>query len=129
MNSNYWEDSQECCNWFLKKSSDLCYQSSKDCPDFLFDRLRIRGFRDEPCFPAKRKSSSCQIKLKTMIRNNNGRKLGKCDTNIQKSMRIPISVFHTNKKLFVTIHPKTHLYWNLLIIYGYHFLINHSQTL
>ena len=32
---------------------DLCYQCSKDGPDFLFGKLIIRDSRYEPCFTAK----------------------------------------------------------------------------
>ena len=49
---------------------DLCYHSSKDFTEFLFGKLRIRNFRDEPCFPAKRKLLSCQIKTSTLFENN-----------------------------------------------------------
>ena len=32
---------------------DLCYQCSKDGPDFLFGKSRIRDSRDEPYFHEK----------------------------------------------------------------------------
>ena len=32
---------------------ELCYQCSKDGPDFLFGKLIIRDSRYEPCFTAK----------------------------------------------------------------------------
>ena len=33
--------------------NDLFYQYSKHVPDFLFGKLRIRDYRDEPCFTEK----------------------------------------------------------------------------
>ena len=44
--------------------------------------------------------------MKTMFKNNYGRKRGKYDKNIHKSMRITCGIFQTNNKLFVVIHPK-----------------------
>ena len=32
---------------------DLCYRCSKDGPDFLFGKLRVRGSIDEPRFLAE----------------------------------------------------------------------------
>ena len=49
--------------------------------------------KDEPKFPAKRKSLSCQIKTKTMFKKNHGTKKRKGITNIHKAMRIPDGIF------------------------------------
>ena len=40
---------------------DLCYQCSKDGPNFLFGKLRIRYSRKEPHLPTKIKLLSSQI--------------------------------------------------------------------
>ena len=84
----------------------LFYQFSKDGPGFLFENLRIRYCKYEPYLTARRKLLSCQIKMKTMFKNNYGRKRRKYDKNIHKSMRITCGIFQTNNKLFVVIHPK-----------------------
>ena len=43
-------------------------------------------------------------------------------------MGVPLGVKKTNNTLFVTVHLKTHVNWNFLIIYGCHFLINKPQS-
>ena len=53
----------------------------------------------------------------------------KYNMNIPQDMRLPGGIYQTNKKLFVTVHPKMHVDWNFLINYGYYFLTNHSQML
>ena len=108
---------------------DFCYHCSKYGPACFFENLRISNFRYEPYFPAKRKLLSCQIKMKTMFKKNNAIKKRKYNMNIHKDMIIKDGVYQNNNDLFVTIHPKTHLNWNCLIIYGCHLLINHSQKL
>ena len=53
--------------------------------DFLFVKLRIRYCRNEPHFPAKRKSLSFQIQLNMLFKSNDERKRGKYDRIIHKS--------------------------------------------
>ena len=53
---------------------DFHYQCSKDGPEFLFGNLKIRDCKDEPYFPTKGKLLSCEIKMKTMFKKNNGEK-------------------------------------------------------
>ena len=36
-----------------KNHHDICHQCSKDGPDFLFGKLRVRGSIDEPRFLAE----------------------------------------------------------------------------
>ena len=44
-------------------------------------------------------------------------------------MIVPDDIYQNNRKLFVTVYPKTHVNCYLLIIYDYHLLINNSQNL
>ena len=79
---------------------DLCYQFSKDGPDFLFGKLKIRYSIYEPYFPAKIKVLSIQIQMNTLFHNNDERKRRVCDRNIHKAMKIPVKICQTNKKVF-----------------------------
>ena len=70
----------------------------------------------------QKKSLSCQIKMNTLFKNNYGIKIRKYNMNIHEAMRIPDSLFQTNKNLFVTFHPKnacklgfTYCLWLLFI--------------
>ena len=74
-------------------SCDLCYRFSKDGPDFSFGKLRIRDSRDEPHFPAKRKSLSCQIQMNTLFKNNDGIKRRKFNRNIRKATRVAAVIY------------------------------------
>ena len=47
-----------------------------------------------------------KIKINTFFKNNNEWKIRKYNTNIYKSTKILDGIFLTNKKLFVTVHPK-----------------------
>ena len=76
---------------------DLCYQCSKDVPEFFFGEFSIRDCIDEPYFPSKRKLLSFQIKT-IFLKNNGGRKIIIYDNNIHKSMRILYGIFKTNNK-------------------------------
>ena len=44
--------------------------------------------------------------MNTFFKNNDGRKRRKYDPDIHKDMRATDKGFQTNKKLFVTVHPK-----------------------
>ena len=44
--------------------------------------------------------------MNILFKNNDARKIIKYNTNIYKAVRIPRGMFQTNKKLFVTVHPK-----------------------
>ena len=76
-----------------KNPHDLCYQCSKDGPNFLFGTLSIRGSGDEPHFPAERKLLSCQIQINTLFNNNYERKRRRCDKNIHKAILIPVNIY------------------------------------
>ena len=67
--------------------------------------------------------------MNTLFKNNHVRKRRKYYISIHKAMQIPVYIYETNKKLFVIVKQKTHVNWNLQIIYCYHFLINLSETL
>ena len=69
-----------------------------------------------------------QIKMNTLFDNINGIKISRRDKNTHKDMQIPVDIYQINKKVFVIVKSKTHVNFNLKIIYGYHFLINLSQT-
>ena len=58
---------------------DLCYQCSKDTPEFLSGKLIIRDCIDEPCFPVKMKSLLYKIQINTLLKNNDGSKRSKYD--------------------------------------------------
>ena len=47
---------------------DLCYQCSEDGPDLLFGKLIIGDCIYEPCFPAKWRLLSYQIKVNKFLR-------------------------------------------------------------
>ena len=89
----------------LKNHHYLCYQYYKYGPDCLLRNLGIRDCEYEPYFLAKRKSLSCQIKMKTMFRNNDETKRRKYDTFIQNTLIIPDGSFQTNIEFFVLVHP------------------------
>ena len=108
---------------------DLCYQCFKNGPDFLFGKFRIKDFNDEPHFPERIKLVSGQIKINMLFKTNDEIKISRCDQSIHKAMIIPVDIHQTNKKFSVTFNPKMHVNWNLQIIYGYHFLTNHSLIL
>ena len=44
--------------------------------------------------------------MNTLFQNNHGRKRSKHYKNIHKAMIIPVDIYQTNKKLFVTVLPK-----------------------
>ena len=75
--------------------------------------MRIRDYRDEPCFLAKIKLSSCQIQMNTLFNNNYGIKERKYYGNIHKAFIIPVDVYHINLKTIVTVQLKMHVNWNL----------------
>ena len=50
--------------------SDLCYQCYRFVSEFLFGKLRIRDYREEPHFPAKISLLSSQIQMNTLFKNN-----------------------------------------------------------
>ena len=52
----------------------LFYQCSKHGPDFLFGKLRIKDFNDEPHFTKTIKLISSQIQMNTLFNNNDGKK-------------------------------------------------------
>ena len=89
----------------------------------------INDCKDELYFPEKRKSISCEIEMITMFKKHNGTKRRKCNMNTHKAIRISYGNSQTNNRLFVTVNTKKHVNGNLMIIYGYHLLINHSQIL
>ena len=41
-----------------------------------------------------------------MFKNNDERKIRRCDINIHKAMWIPINVYQTNKTFFAAVQPK-----------------------
>ena len=84
---------------------DLCYQFSKDGSDFLFGRFGIMDSRDKTHFLAKTKLLSSQIQINMLVKNNDERKRRRCDRNIHKHMGIPVGIYQTNEKLFVTVQP------------------------
>ena len=47
---------------------EFSYQCSKDSPDFLFGKLRIRDCREEPLILL-----SCQMKMKKLFKKDDGR--------------------------------------------------------
>ena len=64
-----------------------------------------------------------------LFKTDSVRKIRRCDRKIHKAMIIPVDIHEINKKFTVTVQQKMHVNWNLLMIYGYHFLTNHSPTL
>ena len=112
----------------MKNIYELWYHCSKDCSNILFGCLRIRDKKDEPFFPEKGESLSYEIIMKTMCKKDNGTKRRK----IWKYIRLwPLQMEFF--KLIITylwrLFPKTHVKRDFLTIYGYYFLINHSQML
>ena len=84
---------------------DLCYECSKYVPDFLSGKLRIINYRKEPHF-LKIKLLSGQIKMNTLFKNTNERKIRRCDKNIHKAMKICVEIYQRIKQFFVTVQPK-----------------------
>ena len=82
----------------------LCNHDFLKCsrPDFLFGKLRIRYSREEQCFPSKEKLLSSQIKMNVLFNNINGRKRRMDDKNMHKSIEIPVEVYQSTIKFFVT---------------------------
>ena len=68
--------------------------------------FRIGDCRYEPCFTGKLIFLPWQIKINTLVDNNDGRKIIKYYMNINKYMRSPDGIFQTNKKLSVEVHTK-----------------------
>ena len=108
---------------------ELFYQCSKHGPDLLFGKSEIKDFNDEPHFPERIKLISSQIEMNKLFKTNYERKIRRCDKSIHKAKIIIFHIHKDNKQLSVTVQPKMHVNWNLRIIYGYHFLTNHSMTL
>ena len=52
-----------------------------------------------------------------------------CDRNKRKATRITVEIDKTNKNPLLHFNQKVHVNCNLQIIYGYHFLTNHSLIL
>ena len=50
---------------------DLCYQCSKQDPDFLFGKLRIKDFNDEPHFTERIKLISSKTQINTFLKTDN----------------------------------------------------------
>ena len=76
------------------------------------------------------KSISSQIQINTLFKTNYEIKRRRCDRSIQKAMRIPADIHQANKKSsLLQFNQKMPVDRNLQIIYGYHFLTNHSLTL
>ena len=55
------------------------------------------------------------------------KKIGKLNINKHKAMRSLDRICQNNKFYLLRSIQETHVNWNFLIIYGYHFLINHIQ--
>ena len=68
--------------------------------------MKIRDSRDEPYFTSKIKSLSSQIKINTLCKNINGRKIRRQDKNTHKAMLSPVEIYLITKEFFVTVHPK-----------------------
>ena len=108
---------------------DFCYQFSKHSPDFLFGKLCIKDFNDEPHFPNLKKLTSSRIKMNMLFKTKDEIKRRICDGNIHKAMRIPVDIHERNKSSLLQFNQKMYVNWNLQIIYGYRFLTNHSLIL
>ena len=107
---------------------DLCNQCSKHRTDCLFGKLRIRGFNDEPHFTPKNKLMSSPIQINTLFKTDDKRKRRRCDKIIHKAIRVTAEIHKTNKNSVLQSNQKMHVNWNLRIIFGDHFLTNHSLT-
>ena len=66
--------------------------------------------------------------MNTLFKTNDERKISRCDKFLHKTMRITVEIYLTNLFSLLLFNQKMHVYWNLQIIYGYHFLTNHSMT-
>ena len=53
--------------------------------------------------------------MNTLFKNNDERKIRRCDRNIKNAMQIPIDIYQ-NKLL--QFNPKTRVNWSLQIIHG-----------
>ena len=108
---------------------DLCYQCYKHGPGCLFGKFRIKDFNDEPHSPQIIKLVSSQININSLFNTNYERKIRKCDKRIHKDMIITVEINQTNKSYLLQFNQKMNIDRNLQIIYGYHFLTNHSRKL
>ena len=99
-------NSKEWCNlWRKLDPRGLCYQCFQHGPDFLFGKLSIKDFNDEPHFPEIIKVISSWIQINTLLKANDERKISKCDKSIHKAMRIRFDIHQTNKNFSVTVKP------------------------
>ena len=46
------------------------------------------------------------MKMNTLFKNINGRKISRCDKNIHKDVQIPVDIYQITKNFFVTVQPK-----------------------
>ena len=67
--------------------------------------------------------------MNTSFKSNYEIKRSRCDKSIQKAMIISVEIYQNNKSSQLQFNQEMHVNWNLQIIYGYHILTNHSQTL
>ena len=44
--------------------------------------------------------------MNILFKNNNERKIRRCDINIHKDMQITVNLYQKNRKFFVTVQPK-----------------------
>ena len=88
---------------------ELCYQCSKDGPNFLFGKFRIRHSRYEPHFTAERKLLSSQIHTNALFKNSYGTKKG---TLIEIYTRLYkfLSIITKEIIFFVTVQQKKRMY-------------------
>ena len=73
---------------------------------FLFGKLRILNYRDEPCVPVILLLLSSQIKVNTFFKNINQIKRKILDENLHKAMKITVNIYLKNKKFFITVQQK-----------------------
>ena len=65
--------------------------------------------------------------MKKMFKEKHSIKIRKLNLNKLKAMIIPYHIWKTNRKLFLTVNPKTNVNWNVLIVYGYNAFFNDSH--
>ena len=85
---------------------ELCYQYSKHGPYFLFGKLRIKYFNDEPHFPERIKSISSQIQMNKLFNDNEKIKRRICDIIMHKAKIITVDILQPNINFYVTFQPK-----------------------
>ena len=84
----------------------FCYQCSKNGPDCLFSKLRIKDFNDEPHFTDKKQLISGQIKMNMLFKTKAVIKRRRRDRIIHKLWEIPVGIHEKNKKFTDTVQPK-----------------------